>query len=90
MKRASLRRITRIIMLHRSTMYVHATYSYQTSSVVCQSITLVNPAKTAEVIDMSFGLRTRVGPRNYVLHSGQDPPSEGAILRGKRANYCKI
>jgi len=39
--------------------------------VVCQSVrlsvTLVSIAKTAEPIEMSFGLTTRVGPGNHVL-----------------------
>jgi len=26
----------------------------------------MSPAKTAELIEMTFGLWTRVGPRNYV------------------------
>jgi len=34
---------------------------------VCRSVTLVSPAKTAETIQMPFGLRTRVGPRNHLL-----------------------
>jgi len=34
----------------------------------------VNPAKTAEAIEMPFGLRTRVGPGNHVLHGGPDSP----------------
>jgi len=37
-------------------------------SVVCQYDTLVSPAKTDEPIQMPFGLRTRVGPRNHVLY----------------------
>jgi len=41
---------------------------------VCRSVTLVSPAKTAEPIEMQFGLRTRVGPRNHVLAGGPDPP----------------
>jgi len=48
------------------TAYVDAAYCYRPSSVVCLSVclsvTLVIPAKTAELIKMSFGLRTRVGP----------------------------
>jgi len=40
---------------------------------VCQSVTLVSPAKTAEAIELPFGLRTRVGPRNHVLHGVQLP-----------------
>jgi len=31
---------------------------------------IVNPAKTAELIEMPFGLWTRVGPMNHVLHRG--------------------
>jgi len=45
------------------TYYVHATYCYRPSSVVCRSVTVVSTAKTAEPIEMPFGLRTRVGPR---------------------------
>jgi len=46
-------------------------------------------AKTPEPIEMSFGLRTQVGPRNHVLDGGPHPPWEGAILRGKRAAHTK-
>jgi len=35
------------------------------SSVVCRSVTIVSPAKTAEPIQMPFGLWTRVGPRKH-------------------------
>jgi len=38
---------------------------------VCQSVhlsvTIVSPAKMTELIEMPFGLRTQVGPRNNVL-----------------------
>jgi len=68
----------RIIRPHRSTTYVDATYCYQLSSVVCWSVCLsvtqVSPAKTAKLIEMPFGLRTGVGPRNHVLDVGTDPP----------------
>jgi len=37
----------------------------------------------AEPNEMPFGLRTRAGPENHVLHGGPDPPWEGVILRGK-------
>jgi len=30
-------------------------------------VTIVSPAKTAEPIEMPFGMWTRVGPRKYVL-----------------------
>ena len=43
---------------------------YRPSSVVYRSVTVVSPAKTAEPIEMPFGLRTRVGPRNHVLGGG--------------------
>jgi len=71
----------RIITSHRSIAVhdycVHAAYCYRPSSVsvflsiglsVCQSVTLVSPAKTAEAIEMPFGLRTLVSPRTHVLH----------------------
>jgi len=38
----------------------YAAYCYRASSVVCQSVTLVSPAKTAQPIDMPFGLMMRV------------------------------
>ena len=34
----------------------------------------MSPAKTAELIEMPFGLRTRVGPGNHVLDGGSVPP----------------
>ena len=48
------------------------------------SVTLVGPAKTAEPIEMPFGLRTRMGPGNHVLDGGSDPTMGGAILRRKK------
>ena len=47
------------------------------------SVTLVSPAKTAEPIDMPFGLRTRVGPRVSVLDRGSDPPIARGNFEGK-------
>jgi len=55
--------------------------------LLCQS---VSPAKTAETIKVPFALRTRVGPVNHVLNEVQMPTWEGAILRGKQANHCKV
>jgi len=55
---------------------------------VSRSVTLVSPAKMAEPIEMPFGLRTRVGPRNHVLDGGPDPLWEDAIL-GKGAPVVK-
>jgi len=63
---------------HRSTTYVDAVYCYRPSSVVWLSVgvsvTLVSRAKMAEPIEMSFGLKTRMDLRNYVLDRGSDPP----------------
>jgi len=42
------------------------------------------PCKTAKPIEMSFGLRTRVGVGNHVLDGGPDTPWEGAIFEGER------
>jgi len=44
------------------------------SAVIC--------AKTAEAIQMPFGLWARMGPRNHVLDGGPEPPPwEGAIVK---------
>jgi len=77
-----------ILRLHRSTAYIDAACCYCPSSVVCRSVcrsvTLASPAKTAAPIEMPFGLRTQVSPRNHVLDGVQISPWEGAILRGER------
>jgi len=36
----------------------------------------MDPIKAAQPIKMPFGLRTPVGPRNYVLDMGPDRPKE--------------
>jgi len=48
------------------------------------SVTLVSPAKTAEPIEMPFGLRTRVGPGNHVLDGGPGYPMERDSIEGGR------
>ena len=45
-----------IIKPHRSTTYADVAYCYRQSSMVCLSV--VSPAKTAELIEMLFQLRT--------------------------------
>jgi len=77
-----------IIRPHRSTYVGDAAYCYRPSSVVCRSVTLVSPAKTAEPIDMSFGLWTRMGPKESCVRWGPDPPWEGAMF-GERAPIVK-
>ena len=53
---------------------LHAAYCYRPRSVDCQSVclsvTVVSPAKTAEPIEISFGIWTRVGQRSRVLGGG--------------------
>ena len=51
--------------------------------MVCLSVTLVSPAKTAEPIEMSSGLRTWLGPRDHVLDGGSDPPMGSGKFRGE-------
>jgi len=41
--------------------------AWSVSLSVGLSVTIVMPAKMAELIEMPFGLWTHVGPRNYVL-----------------------
>jgi len=50
---------------------------------VCRSVAIVSPAKTAEPIEMSFGMWTRVARRNHVLDEGPDHHNF-AILTGKK------
>jgi len=79
-----------IIRPHRSTTYVDAAYSYRPSTVVCRSVTLVSPTKTAASIELPFGLRTWVGPGNHVLDGVQIPPWEGTNFGGERASHSKV
>jgi len=62
-----------IIRPHRSITYVDVAYCYRRSSVICRSVVVVRPAKIAELIEMLFGLWTRIGPRNHLLVGVQIP-----------------
>ena len=60
------------------------------------SVTIVSRAKTAELIEMPFGLWTWVGPGNHVLDGSLDPPKstprspyKGAILKGQESPIAK-
>jgi len=71
------------------TTYVDAVYCYRPSSVVCRSVGLSvchtsEPCKTAEPIEMPFGLRTWMGPGNRVSDGGPDPPMGSDNFKGKR------
>jgi len=58
---------------------------------VAWSVTLVSLAKTAQPIEMLFGLTIQVGPGNHVLDGGLDPQWEAAILReAEGASHCKV
>ena len=53
---------------------------------VCLSVTIVRPAKMAELIEMPFGMWTGSGgPKELCTRLGPDPPREEAILKGKMA-----
>jgi len=47
------------------------------------SVTVVSPPKTAEPIEMPFGLRILVGPRNHVLDGGQHLPMGRSNFEGR-------
>jgi len=46
---------------------------------VCLSITVVYPAKKAELIEMLCGLWTRMGLRNHVLNGVQISDGKGQV-----------
>jgi len=49
------------------------------------SVTILGPAKTAEPIEIPFGLWTLEsgGPKEPRIRWGTDPPYEGTILKGE-------
>jgi len=51
-------------------------------SVGCE--TIVCPAKTAELIEMPFGLKTQKGPGNHLLDGGPLSPHGRANFEGRR------
>ena len=54
-----------VVRPHRNA-YVDAAYCYRQSSLVCRSVMVVSPAKTAEPIEVPSGLWTRVGKRKHM------------------------
>ena len=76
------------------TTYVDADYCYRPSSVVCLSVglsvTLVSPAKTAEPIEMPFGLRTRMGQRKNDYIGAQIRRGNGQFCGEEGAVHCKV
>jgi len=66
------------------------TYCYRPTSVVCLSVTLVSPAKMAELMEITFGLRIWVGSGNHVLDGGPDPPMRRGSFEGGRGKWRPI
>ena len=64
--------------------------AWSVSPSLCWSVTVVNPAKMVESIDMPFGLRSRVGPRNQVLNAGPDLFMGGVILNREVVAHYKV
>jgi len=60
---------------------VNTAYCYRLGSMVCPSVSVVKviPAKMAEPIEMLFGLRTLVGPRNHALDGATNSPWKGQL-----------
>jgi len=64
-------------------MYIDAVYCYRQSSVVCRSVTLVTATKTAEPIEMLFGLRTQVGQEPCIRWRLRSLHGKGIFEGGK-------
>jgi len=52
--------------------------------------TVISLAEVAELIEMLFGLRTRVCPRKHVLDARPDAPMGRGKFFGKAAAHCKV
>jgi len=57
--------------------------------MVCLSVTIVSPAKTARPIEMPFGLLTLVGSRNHILDGVQIPRIKAQFLGRKARPIAK-
>jgi len=58
--------------------------------VVCLSVTLVSPEKTAGLIEMLFGMLSWMDPRNHILDGVQIRPWEGAFFEEGHAPACPM
>jgi len=64
-------------------MYIDVAYCYRPSNVVCQSVTHVSAAEMAELIELTFGLKTLV-PEGTMYQMGvQIPLGKGQFIEGK-------
>jgi len=78
-------------------MYVNMANCYRVVWSVCLSVrpsvgwsvTLVRPAKTAELIKMPFGLRTRVA-QGTMCYMGVQIPMRRGNFDGVGAFHCKV
>ena len=70
-------------------MYVDAAYCYRWSSEVCQSVMVVSCAKTAELIDMPYGLWIQVDPMNHIRWGSRSLDARGNFEGGKRRPVVK-
>jgi len=68
--------------MYRSATFVDAACCYKPSSLVRQSVTVVSPAKTAQPIEMLFGMLSHVDPGNHVLDRGADVVTGRGNFRG--------
>ena len=54
------------------------------------SVTVVSPAKTIKLMEMPFGFRTPVGPRNHVLGGGSTSPTGRDNFEGEGKGYSTV
>jgi len=77
---------TRMTRPHRSSSYMRPTatggLAWSAGLSVGLSVTIVSPSKAVESI-VTFGMFSRVGPRNHLLYGVQIPTYEWGILRAK-------
>ena len=77
-----------IIRPHRSSTCIDAVYCYRRNSVV-SVVTIVSLAKTAEPIEIPFGLWTWVGPNPMHSMEIQIPSADGQFW-GEGVAHCKL
>jgi len=69
---------------------INAAYCCKPSSVVCLSVTVMSPAKTAEPMEMLFGLRTRVGHKEACVRWDPYLPMCKINFEAKGASHCNV
>jgi len=74
-----------IVLLHT---YVRPVVTDRVPWSICRSVTVVSLAKTAQPIEILFGLRNRMGPRNCIRWRFISPHEKGKFWGG--AHHCKL